>query len=181
MKVTDLELPGLKLIELDIHGDARGFFTERFQEARFAEHGLPTRFVQDNHSRSMPGVLRGLHYQNQPPQGKLVGVVRGRIWDVALDIRRDSPTFGKHCALEISDMNGKLLWIPPGFAHGFQVIGEEPADVFYKVDHLWNAGGEGGILYNDPELGIAWPLPNATVSGRDQKLPRFAEFRKSVS
>ena len=179
MKVTSLELAGLKLIELDVHGDSRGFFVERFNQARFQEAGLPTHFVQDNHSRSAPGVLRGLHYQTHPQQGKLVSAARGRIWDIALDIRRDSPTYGQHYGVELSDMNGKLLWIPPGFAHGFCVLGDEPADVFYKVDELYNPKSEGGILWNDPELKIQWPIQNPIISAKDVKLPRFSTYQKS--
>jgi dTDP-4-dehydrorhamnose 3,5-epimerase len=179
MKFVETELKSLMVVELVVHGDQRGFFTERFQEAKFRENGLPTRFVQDNHSRSAPGVLRGLHFQVDPPQGKLVGVVRGKIWDVAVDVRADSPTFGKYFGIELSDENGKLLWIPPGFAHGFQVIGDGPADVLYKVDNLWNATGEGGIHFADPELGIRWPIPKATVSGRDERLQSFSSYRKS--
>lgn len=119
--VTPLELDGIVLVQLAVHGDSRGFFTERYHQARFQQHGLPTAFVQDNHSRSAPGVIRGLHYQHAPPQGKLVGVTRGRIWDVAVDIRPGSSTFGRSVAAELSDMNGRLLWIPAGFAHGFCV------------------------------------------------------------
>lgn len=174
MKVTRLELEGLLLIELAIHRDERGFFVERFNAERFREHGLPTDFVQDNHSRSLPGVLRGLHYQVDPPQGKLVGVVRGRIWDVAVDIRPGSPTCGRHFALELSDENGRLLWIPPGFAHGFCVLGEEPADVTYKVDAPYHRAGEKGIHYADAQLAIRWPLAQLLVSGRDEKLRNFA-------
>lgn len=177
MKFTQLEIPGLVLIDLKLHGDQRGFFVERFREDRFREAGLPTRFVQDNHSRSAPGILRGLHYQTNPSQGKLVGVVRGRIWDVAVDIRPESPSFGKSFGLELSDMNGRLLWIPAGFAHGFCVLGEEPADVFYKVDAQYNPQSEGGILWNDPELAVHWPLENPTTSVRDQKLQTFAQYR----
>lgn len=177
MKVIDTPLHGLKLIELKVNGDPRGFFVERFNARTFAEAGLPTAYAQDNHSRSAPGVLRGLHFQMQPPQGKLVGVVRGRIWDVAVDIRPGSPTFGQSYSLELSDMNGLLLWIPPGFAHGFCVVGDEPADLFYKVDCLYNPGGEGGILWSDPELAIRWPIQNPTVSGRDRDLPGFARYR----
>src|SRR5437879_6863337 len=122
MKAIPLEISGLLLVELEVRGDARGFFVERYQQEKFRALGLPTRFVQDNHSRSAPGVLRGLHYQFDPPQGKLVGVTRGRIWDVAVDIRPASPFFGKSAGVELSDRNGRLLWIPPGFAHGFCVL-----------------------------------------------------------
>ena len=178
MKATSLEIPGLLLVELEVRGDARGFFVERYQQEKFAALGLPDRFVQDNHSRSAPGVLRGLHYQTKPPQGKLVGVVRGRIWDVVVDIRPASATFGKHVGIEISDMNGRLLWVPPGFAHGFCVLGDEPADVFYKVDAFYNPAGEGGIAWNDPDLAIPWPLQSPTISARDQKQSSFAQYRQ---
>jgi dTDP-4-dehydrorhamnose 3,5-epimerase len=178
MKVTSLRLEGLKLVELNLHGDERGFFVERFQKEKFLEAGLPALFAQDNHSRSAPGILRGLHYQEQPAQGKLVGVIRGRIWDVAVDIRVDSPTFGKHVGVELSDMNGKLLWIPAGFAHGFCVLGDEPADVLYKVDQLYNPKTEGGIMWNDPELRIEWPIQNPILSVRDQKQSSFLEYLK---
>lgn len=177
MKVVPYEIQGLLLVELKVHGDARGFFVERFQLDRFRENNLPTQFVQDNHSRSAPGVLRGLHYQTRPSQGKLIGVIRGKIWDVAVDIRPNSPTFGQHIGVELSDMNGRLLWIPPGFAHGFCVLGDEPADVLYKVDASYNPAGEGGIAWNNPELAVAWPITNPTISGRDQKLQSFAQYK----
>ncbi len=177
MTVTRLDPEGLLLIELVIHADPRGFFAERFQLARFRENGLPTNFVQDNHSRSSPGTLRGLHYQHSPPQGKLVGVTRGRIWDVAVDIRPNSPTYGRSLGMELSDMNGRLLWVPPGFAHGFCVLGDEPADVLYKVDALYDPEGEGGIFWANSELSISWPITRPIVSAKDQKLPSFAEYR----
>jgi dTDP-4-dehydrorhamnose 3,5-epimerase len=177
MQVTSLALEGLLLIELPVYRDARGFFIERYQAQRFGEQGLPTSFVQDNHSRSLPGVLRGLHYQYRPVQGKLVGVTAGRIWDVAIDLRPDSPTFGRHLGLELSDEGGQQLWIPPGFAHGFCVLGDRPADVLYKVDALYNPSGEGGIHWADPDLAIPWPLRQPTVSARDDQLGSFAEYR----
>jgi dTDP-4-dehydrorhamnose 3,5-epimerase len=179
MKITELPFEGLKLIELVVHGDARGFFVERYRVDVFREHGLPTDFAQENHSRSAPGVLRGLHYQVEPAQSKLVGVARGRIWDVVVDIRPDSATFGRSYGVEINDMNGLLLWVPAGFAHGFCVLGEEPADVLYKVDGLYNPETEGGIRYDDAELAIEWPLDNPTVSARDRSLPSFADYRAS--
>lgn len=177
MKTTPLAIDGLKLVELVIHGDQRGFFTERFNMTEFETQGLPTRFVQDNHSRSAPGVLRGLHYQFDPPQGKLVGVLRGRIWDVAVDLRPESATYGQHYGVELSDLNGRLLWMPAGFAHGFCVLGEEMADVLYKVDALYRPAGESGISWDDPDLAIPWPVQNPTVSARDQKLSSFAAYR----
>jgi dTDP-4-dehydrorhamnose 3,5-epimerase len=177
MKVTRLDLEGLLLIELTVHADARGFFIERFRLDRFQESGLPTSFVQDNHSRSAPRVLRGLHYQYDPAQGKLISVMRGRIWDVVVDIRPDSPTFGRSLGLELSDVSGRLLWIPAGFAHGFCVLGDEPADVLYKVDAAYNPSGEGGIFWADPDLAIFWPIGHPIVSERDKKLPSFAAYR----
>lgn len=179
MKVTQTKLEGVKIIELTVHGDKRGFFVERFNEKKFKEAGLPTVFAQDNHSRSSPGVLRGLHFQHSPPQGKLVGAVRGRIWDVAVDVRPNSPTFGEHVGVELSDENGTLLWVPAGFAHGFCVLGEELADVMYKVTETYHAPGEMGLLYNDPALNIPWPIKNPIVSDRDTKLLSFAEYKEN--
>ena len=177
MKIQPLELPGLKLVQLKIFGDSRGFFVERFNINAFKEAEMPTSFYQDNHSRSQPGVVRGLHYQWEPAQGKLVSVVRGRIWDVAVDIRSDSPSFGKWMGVELSDQSGKMLWIPKGFAHGFCVLGDEPADVIYKVDQLYNPDCEGGLHWADSDLAIDWPLKNPTVSERDRALPGFQDFQ----
>lgn len=179
MKVEKTPLEGVLVITLDMHGDERGFFVERFNAGKFNELGLPTNFVQDNHSRSSPGVLRGLHCQHTPPQGKLVGVVRGKIWDVAVDIRPNSPTLGQYFAIELTDMNGKLLWIPAGFAHGFCVLGDELADVFYKTTALYSPSGESGIAWNDPDFAINWPIQNATVSNRDKGLQSFKEYLKN--
>lgn len=179
MKVTHLKPEGLILVELVMMRDERGFFLERFQVDRFRQNGLPVDFVQDNHSRSAPGVLRGLHYQYDPPQGKLVGVAHGSIWDVAVDVRADSPTFGRSFGIELSDVNGNMLWVPPGFAHGFCVLGDEPADVLYKVDTHYNPKGEGGIFWDDPDLRIDWPIKPATVSNRDAQLPGFADYRRN--
>jgi dTDP-4-dehydrorhamnose 3,5-epimerase len=177
MTISDLPLSGLKLIELEMYVDERGFFVERFNEACFQANGLPTRFAQDNHSRSQPRTLRGLHYQTHPAQGKLIGVTRGHILDVVVDIRPKSATFGAHVARELSDANGCLMWIPPGFAHGFCVIGDSDADVVYKVDQPYSRSSEGGILWSDPELQIAWPLKDPIVSARDRTLPSFTEYR----
>ena len=174
--VTLLPMTGLVLIENAIHGDTRGFFTERFHLQRFREHGVNAAFVQDNHSRSAPGILRGLHYQHAPAQGKLLGLVRGRVWDVVVDIRPTSATFGHHVGVELSDMNGRLLWLPAGFAHGFCVLGDEPADMLYKVDAPYEPTGEGGIQWNDPQLGIRWPIEDPVVSARDASLASFAAY-----
>jgi dTDP-4-dehydrorhamnose 3,5-epimerase len=180
MKIANTEIEGLKVVHLDIWKDDRGFFTERFNTQKFADAGLPTTFVQDNHSRSAPQVLRGLHYQLDPAQGKLVGALRGKIWDIAVDIRPQSSTFGRSIGLELSDTNGLLLWIPDGFAHGFCVIGDETADVVYKVTGLYNPKSEGGICWNDPDLAIRWPVFKPLVSERDQKLFTFKDFLRKT-
>ncbi|NBO18286.1 MAG: dTDP-4-dehydrorhamnose 3,5-epimerase [Proteobacteria bacterium] len=180
MEITSTDLAGLRRVRLKLHRDERGFFTERFHAKRFAEEGLPTQFAQENHSRSAPGVLRGLHFQHTPAQGKLVGVVAGRICDVVVDIRPWSQTFGKYHAEELSADNGMQLWVPAGFAHGFCVLGEEPADVVYKVDTYYGPGGEGGIRYDDPQLNIPWPLKNPILSPRDSELPDWAQYCANV-
>jgi dTDP-4-dehydrorhamnose 3,5-epimerase len=180
VRITELELEGLRLVELAVHGDERGFFAERFHLAQFYESGLPTRFVQDNHSRSAAGVLRGLHYQHTPAQGKLVGVTRGRVWDVVVDIRPHSPTYGRSFGLELSDTNGRLLWVPAGFAHGFCVLGSDSVDLVYKVDAYYNRSGEGGIYWADPDLSVAWPVCRPMVSERDRQLPSFADYHAAV-
>ena len=186
MQVIDTPLADLKIVELDVYGDERGFFVERFNEERFKDHGLPTMFLQDNHSRSAPGVLRGLHFQPTPSQGKLVGCVGGRIWDVAVDIRPESNTFGQHFGLELNDQNGKLLWIPGGFAHGFCVLGDKPADVYYKCTAMYNPKGEQGIAWNDPDVAVTWPFADMaledgkpTTSRRDDNQQSFAHYRKN--
>lgn len=181
MKVVPMDLmQGLVLIEVAVHRDARGFFIERLHADRLAELGLPAHFVQENHSRSLPGVLRGLHFQHTPAQGKLIGVTRGRIWDVVVDLRPHSATFGRYSTTELSDENGRLLWVPPGFAHGFCVLGTEAADVVYSVDAPYNPAGEGGICWNDPDLAIPWPVREPMVSSRDQWLSRFAAIQADL-
>lgn len=177
MNILSTPLQGLAVIELNVYRDSRGFFVERFNEEKFKAHGLPTHFPQDNHSRSIPGVIRGLHCQHTPPQGKLVGVLSGSIWDVAVDIRPESPTFGQHFGLELSAENGKLLWIPAGFAHGFCVLGNENADVLYKVSALYNPCSETGIAWNDKDFAIDWPVSNPIISERDQHMQSFAEYK----
>jgi dTDP-4-dehydrorhamnose 3,5-epimerase len=161
MEVIDTALRDVKLIEPQRFGDSRGWFAEIFNRQTFAEHNLPTEFVQDNHSFSRKGVLRGLHYQLGQPQGKLIRVLSGHIWDVAVDLRRDSPDFGKwtgfHLKAQSIDDALQLLWIPEGFAHGFLVL-SEMAEVFYKTTKLYYPAGERSISWNDPTLNIAWPL-----------------------
>lgn len=176
MDVESGPIEGLKIVRLKLFHDSRGFFTERFHQSGFEQAGLPWQFVQDNHSRSLPGVLRGLHFQHTPSQGKLVGVIRGRIWDVAVDVRPHSSTFGKHHALELNDRNGLLFWIPEGFAHGFCVLGDEPADVFYKVDRHYSPGGDVGIRFDDPDIQIPWPIQDPILSDRDRALPSWSTY-----
>ncbi len=158
MKVTATALPEVLIIEPKVFGDVRGFFFESFNQRAFNEAtGLQVSFVQDNHSRSGKGVLRGLHYQIQQPQGKLVRVVRGSVFDVAVDIRKSSPNFGRWVGIELTDENNRQLWVPPGFAHGFLVTSES-ADFLYKTTDYYAPQFERCIVWNDPEIGVAWPL-----------------------
>jgi len=164
----DTELPGVMLLEPRVHEDHRGFFLESYSQRTFAELGIRHRFVQDNHSRSVRGVLRGLHYQLRQPQAKLVRVTRGRVFDVAVDIRRGSPHFGGWAAAELSEDNRRILFAPEGFAHGFLVL-SEVAEFQYKCSDFYDPGDERGIAWNDPTIAIAWPLAGLEpiLSGRD--------------
>ena len=157
MKATSTAIPDVLVIEPKVFGDARGFFFESFNQRAFEDAaGVATTFVQDNHSRSSRGVLRGLHYQTQQPQGKLVRVVRGAVFDVAVDIRRSSPTFGQWVGVELSEDNHRQMWVPPGFAHGFLVL-SEVADFLYKTTDYYAPEHERCIAWNDPEVGVVWP------------------------
>ncbi|WP_420628068.1 dTDP-4-dehydrorhamnose 3,5-epimerase [Candidatus Leptofilum sp.] len=170
-----LAIPEVISVEPQLFGDSRGFFMETYQFEIFAANGIAASFVQDNHSRSAKGVLRGLHYQKEPhAQGKLLKVVIGEIFDVAVDIRRSSPTFGQWVGEILSAENGRLLYVPPGFAHGFCVL-SETADLMYKTTDYYHPASEKGIMWNDPQIGIAWPISNPLLSARDQKLPTLAE------
>lgn len=178
MNVIETGLPGVLILEPQVYGDERGFFMESYHRQRFAELGLPTEFVQDNHSRSTRGVLRGLHYQICQPQGKLVRVVRGAVFDVAVDLRRSSPTFGRWEGVELSEENKRMLWIPPGFAHGFLVL-SDVADFLYKTTDFYAPQHERCLLWNDPAIGIAWPLegePILSVKDRAGKALSEAEL-----
>ena len=157
MKFVPTAIPDVVRVEPTVFGDARGFFAETWEARKFAEAGLDVRFVQDNHSRSAKGVLRGLHYQLAQPQGKLVRVVVGEVYDVAVDLRRSSPTFGRWVAERLSADNHRMLWIPPGFAHGFLVTSEY-ADFVYKCTDFYHPASERSLLWNDEALGIEWPL-----------------------
>lgn len=168
-------IPGLVIVEPTIFKDSRGYFFESYNEAQFKQNGITASFVQDNQSRSTYGVIRGLHYQ-QPPhaQAKLVRVLEGAILDVAVDVRKDSPTYGQHFAIELTSENKKQLFLPEGFAHGFSVL-SEIAVVLYKCNAFYNKASEGGILYNDPQLNIDWQIKegDAIISDKDAQLPLF--------
>ena len=157
MRVVPTGIPDVKLIEPKVFGDERGFFFESWNARAFAQQGVDVAFVQDNHSRSCRGVLRGLHYQVAHAQGKLVRVVDGEVFDVAVDLRRSSPTFGRHVALTLSAASKQMLWIPPGFAHGFVVVSDS-ADFLYKTTDYWYPEHERTLQWDDPQLGIEWPL-----------------------
>ena len=177
MKVTPTKVDGAVIIEPKVFGDHRGFFLETFQADRYRElAGIDLDFVQDNHSRSSKGVLRGLHFQRTKPQGKLVRVVRGEVFDVVVDIRKGSPTFGKWFGIKLSSDNFKQLLVPRGFAHGFSVL-TESATVFYKCDNIYNPESERGIKYNDPTLNIDWKidLEKVIVSTKDKVLPSLKD------
>ncbi len=172
MKVTPTALPEVLIIEPKVFGDSRGFFLESFNQKAFnAATGLALNFVQDNHSRSGKGVLRGLHYQIQQPQGKLVRVVRGSVFDVAVDIRKSSPNFGKWVGIELTEENNRQVWVPPGFAHGFLVTSES-ADFLYKTTDYYAPEFERSIAWNDPAIGVEWPLQG--------DLPQLAAKDKAV-
>jgi dTDP-4-dehydrorhamnose 3,5-epimerase len=173
MKLIATSLPGVLIIEPRVFRDERGFFLETYHAERYREAGLEATFVQDNHSRSMRGTLRGLHWQAERPQGKLVRVLVGEIYDVAVDIRPDSPTFGKWVGFTLSADNFRQAWIPPGFAHGFCVT-SEVAEVEYKCTDFYDPPSERGLIWNDPEVGIAWPIQDPILSARDQKHPRLS-------
>lgn len=174
--VTETTLPGVRLIEPRVFGDDRGFFLESWNARSFADAGLDLAFVQDNHSRSARGVLRGLHYQRENPQGKLVRVTAGAVFDVAVDVRRASPHFGKWVGYELSDANKRMLYVPPGFAHGFLVLSDS-ADFLYKCTMLYDAGSDAGIRWNDPAIGIEWPLGDVPpqLSAKDAIAPLLAD------
>lgn len=174
MKFVPTELPEVVRVEPDVHRDERGFFLEAWHERKYREGGIPGPFVQDNHSHSHRGALRGLHAQLDPPQGKLVRVVRGEIFDVAVDLRVDSPRFGRFVTMRLDAEGHHQLWIPPGFAHGFCVLSEE-ADVEYKCTAPYRPEGEIAIAWDDPRIGISWPVSDPVLSRRDASAPRLAE------
>ncbi len=180
MKLVDTAIPEVKIVEPAVFGDDRGFFMETWNARGFAAAGLDLNFVQDNHSRSAKGVLRGLHYQVRQPQGKLVRVVRGAVYDVAVDIRRDSATFGRWVGVELTEANKRMLWVPPGFAHGFLSL-EDGTEFLYKCTDFYAREHERSLLWSDPAIGIDWPLCGETpqLSDKDAAAPPLAEAELS--
>lgn len=178
MKVIETVLPGVLILEPKVHGDSRGFFQETWRADSYNNIGIPD-FVQDNHSRSTRGVLRGLHAQRLQPQGKLVRVSRGSVFDVAADINPASPTFGKHVAVELNDSNHRQLYIPPGYAHGFCVLSDE-ADFLYKCTAFYQPGDEIGVLWNDQDIAVAWPIAEPQLSDKDKNLPTLRELAEQL-
>jgi len=177
LEVIKEPIPGLLVLKPRVFKDERGFFMETWQSVRYKEAGINEYFVQDNWSRSTKGVLRGLHYQKKHPQGKLVSVRSGKVFDVAVDIRKDSPTFGEWYGEELSDMNHLQMYVPPGFAHGFCVL-SDTADFVYKCTDYYYPNDEGGIIWNDEEIGIKWPLKEPIVSEKDKELGSFDSLVK---
>jgi len=173
VNVIETGLPGVLILEPRVFGDDRGFFMESWNGRRYEELGIPNHFVQDNLSFSAHGVLRGLHFQNPQPQGKLVSVLRGEVFDVAVDIRTGSPTFGRWTGVTLSAENKRQFWVPEGFAHGFVVTGED-ALFSYKCTDYYAPEHDGSILWNDPEIGIEWPIETPTLSGKDGSAPLLA-------
>lgn len=177
MTITETSLPGVLIIDPNVFGDERGYFFESFNQHVFEAAGLETQFRQDNESRSAKGVLRGLHFQHPPfEQGKLVRVARGGVIDISVDIRKDSDTYGKWEAFEISEQNKRMLWIPPGFAHGFVSL-EDDTIFIYKCTNVYNKESEKSILWNDPDLGIDWGLDKPLVSDKDLQASSFKDLK----
>ncbi len=174
MKFLQTELEGVLVVEPDVHRDDRGFFLESYHVGKYAEGGIDAVFVQDNHSKSARGTLRGLHAQWRRPQGKLVRVLDGEVFDVAVDMRRGSPTFGRWVGVTLNTENHRQIWVPPGFLHGFCVV-SETAEVEYKCTDLYDPGGELGVLWNDPDIGIEWPVDSPVLSTKDKAAPRLRE------
>jgi dTDP-4-dehydrorhamnose 3,5-epimerase len=175
MEFVRTEIPGIVVVEPDVRDDPRGWFFEVYQRQKFAGAGLEADFVQDNHSHSIRGTLRGMHLQHPHGQVKLVRVVRGEVFDAVVDVRRGSPTFGKAYWTVLSEANRRQLWIPAGFAHGFCVL-SEVADVHYKLSSLYDPETEAGIAWDDPDIGIEWPIAEPQTSERDRSAPRLAEI-----
>jgi dTDP-4-dehydrorhamnose 3,5-epimerase len=175
VRIVLTDLPGVLIVEPEVFTDGRGFFMETYHAARYREHGIEGPFVQDNHSRSVAGTLRGLHLQVRRPQGKLVRVIEGEVYDVSVDVRRGSPTFGRWVGVTLTAANVRQCYVPPGFAHGFCVL-TQVAQVEYKCTDVYDPGGEVGVAWDDPALAIPWPVREPILSDRDKKHPTLAEL-----
>ncbi len=179
MEVIKTSIPDLLIIKPEVFEDQRGYFFESYNRQKFVNAGITYTFVQDNESKSQKGVLRGLHFQNPPyAQGKLVRVMKGAVLDVAVDIRKSSPAYGKWTSVELSEHNKTMVWIPPGFAHGFVTL-EDNTVFFYKCTNFYNKSSEGGIRWNDPDLNIDWKIEKPVLSGKDQEAPLFKDFKSN--
>ena len=179
MRVVPTAIPGVLIVEPEIHRDGRGFLLETYHADRYREHGIAGPFVQDNHSRSVAGTLRGLHLQLRRPQGKLIRVIEGEIFDVAVDIRRASPTFRRWVGVSLSADNHRQCWIPPGFAHGFCVV-SDVAEVEYKCTDFYEPSDEIGFLWSDPDVAVLWPVAEPTLSGKDRQAPLLREILEKL-
>jgi dTDP-4-dehydrorhamnose 3,5-epimerase len=180
MEILNTEIPGLLIVKPDVFADQRGYFFESYNSSKFAELGINVDFVQDNESRSVKGVLRGLHFQKDPfAQGKLVRVVRGAVLDVAVDLRKDSPTFGKWASIELTGENKLMYWIPAGFAHGFLTL-EDDTVFTYKCSGLYNKEAESAIVWNDPDLNIKWGINDPVLSDKDKSAQSFRDYIESL-
>lgn len=177
MEVITTKLPGVLIIKPDVFGDSRGFFLETYQQQKYADLGIDQKFVQDNQSRSQRGVLRGLHFQKTKPQGKLVMVTRGNVFDVAVDINPQSATYGQYVAAELSDKTLIQFYIPPGYAHGFVVLSDD-TDFCYKCTDFYDPADEGGVIWNDPDINIDWPIKQPALSDKDKQLPTLKQLHE---
>jgi len=176
MKIIQTPLEGFLVIELDIHEDDRGFFLETYQKERYQQAGIADKFVQDNHSKSVKGVLRGMHFQIKKPQAQIVTVMRGEIFDVVVDIRKKSETFGKwHGVILNANSRQRQVYMKPGFAHGFCALSDF-VDLHYKVSEIYSGSDEGGLLWNDKDIGVQWPIKNPIVSIKDKLYPKFSQL-----
>jgi len=177
MEFIETKIKGLLIVQPDVFEDERGYFFESFNHEKFLKGGLDMKFIQDNESKSRKGVLRGIHFQSPPfDQGKLVRVIRGSVMDVAVDIRKGSPTYGNWVSTVLSEQNKRMFWIPSGFAHGFVTL-EDDTVFFYKCTNVYDKGSEGSILWNDPDLGIDWGVKEPIISGKDKTSPLFKELK----
>lgn len=180
MNITKTKFPGVIIIEPKVFRDSRGFFKESFQNNTYKDIGIDYKFVQDNHSHSIKGTLRGLHFQKKKPQGKLVSCIKGAVYDVIVDINPNSKTFGEYLGIKLTENNHKQIWIPPGYAHGFCVL-SETADFIYKCTNYYDPNDEAGLIWNDPDIGIDWPIDQPIISEKDKIFPTLTKLINNPS